>query len=251
MGLESRVPSQVVSVETQKRQVRASTTESGFDAANLPFEFDRRWKRRIMSQAQQLPPEYLQLTGLLSKLCAQYGYDSIDGFSYLHDRVHHWEKEIADPMHIVADLLYVAQRNTVVQPIKQEVFDRLLTEGAEDAAYGAWGLFLKTHKGKIPPLGESAPNLSRMIAQKAARLRFDTGRPISMPDTDVNSRLSQVLFDGHAADKMPMPEFNESVLPQVATAVQEYLDPRPIFEQERKYLPRNTHVQLAPDHITR
>lgn len=249
MGLESRVPSKVITVEEQKRQVRASTTEAGFNTTNLPFEFDRRWQREIVHQAQQQPPEYLQLTGLLSRLSAQYGYDSIAGFSYLHKRVRHWEKEVTDPMHIVADLLYVAHRNTVVHPIKQEIFDRLFSEGAEDAAYGAWGLFLKTHRGKIDPLGESAPNLPIKEVKKAALLRFDSDRQISLPDTDVNGRLSQIPFDGGAADKMPLSEFNETVLPQVAAAIQEYLDPRSIFDPERTFLPRNIHVPLVPTHV--
>jgi hypothetical protein len=190
-----------------------------------------RWETDVTKYSQEnaaiLSNEYFHLLGVSAVLGAQYGFTSMTGQSYRHV-MNKWEnRHYLAPIHTLSQLSYIGFINTQSYPVKEAMIEKAKELGREDDAPLVWLEMLYPDKGKI----EVAP----LYSEEDFNLKLDSlrekhkRRPVLLPDKKLNQKLADWRFKGDDADKMPLNEFMDTVVPHAGIILQGLVNVEKLF----------------------
>lgn len=177
------------------------------------------WRTAVCAEdANKKPdPDYFRFLGLVSILCAQYGYESLLGGVIWHNRSG-WKNSPDEAKHQLGLACYMGSLNEQSFQIKQTIIsDKCRSQNGQ---YRVWGAKLKIEHGTVTP--------------KLLEDRSTHNLPFFLTDIETNQNLARIDFSGNSAESMHEEKFEETILPRVADAIGNILDPIPVFTSHRR-----------------
>lgn len=172
--------------------------------------------------------DYWRLSGLVSMLCAQFGFPSLDGH-ILNHRNQVGVGSPFEPRFLLSFATYMGNLNDQAYPLKEELTARALGITTENSlSIAVWGLMLSIKGGIV-----RIPHYPNNGFLQELNYRAFSERPICLATTELNKALARLNFTPQMAMEMSYQQFMQKVFPEAKDILSPYMDIEKIFTDYR------------------